>query len=78
MEGLLGVSWELIDLPDGGWYSDEREYKQYGNRGLGGYQCQCGRFAKYRGNATYYNGTWNIHYTDVLCSRCGEVRVRHT
>ena len=62
---------ELID-----W--DNEPAKQYGNRGLGWYRCQCGRFAKYRGHGTYYNGTWNIHYTDVLCKRCGEVRVRHT
>lgn len=70
-------SWELIDPAD--WFEDssERE-KQYGNRGLGWHRCECGMFAKYRGHGTYYNGTWNIHYTDVLCTRCGEVRVRHT
>jgi hypothetical protein len=31
----------------------------------------CGRFCRMR---TYqeYNGTWNIWYADVTCSKCGE------
>lgn len=47
---------------------------RYGNRGLGGWQCTCGRFAKFirwqnTGAPGYERG-----YV-VNCKRCGEVMV---
>lgn len=49
-------------------------YVQHGNRGLGGYQCTCGRFARFiRWQATGAPG-YERGYL-VNCKRCGEVLV---
>lgn len=52
--------------------------KQHGNRGLGGYQCECGRFAKFVTSHHYYNGWFDCYAYTVECSRCGEVEVKCT
>lgn len=66
------MTWEVLDEP-------LPEYIEpgirYGNRGGGGYQCYCGRWAKYLGGRSYYNGTWDCYSYDVMCSRCGQVTV---
>ena len=41
----------------------------------GSVQCLCGRFAKYLGGRSYYNGTFDCYSFDVDCSRCGVVTV---
>lgn len=51
------------------------ENRRNGNRGQGGYQCLCGRFAKFAGDRHYYNGFWDCYSYDVECSRCGVVTV---
>jgi hypothetical protein len=66
----------LILVPDAEWpWSDEEpDDKQHGNRGLGGWQCRCGRFARFlRWQNTGAVG-WERGYL-VDCSRCGEVLV---
>jgi hypothetical protein len=37
--------------------------------------CACGRFAKYLGGRSYYNGNWACYSYDVDCSRCGVVTI---
>lgn len=52
----------------------ETDVKAFGNRGLGGWQCTCGRFAKFiRWQATGAPG-YERGYL-VNCKRCGEVLV---
>lgn len=66
----------LILVPDaeGPWDDAEPDDKQHGNRGLGGWQCTCGRFAKFlRWQATGAPGYERGYLVD--CSRCGEVLV---
>ena len=70
------LEWKLIDPAD--WYGDEREEKQYGNRGQGGYQCACGRFAKFVSSRHYYNGWYDCYASTLNCQRCGEVEVKCT
>lgn len=61
----------------GSWLDLERNgdpEPQHGNRGLGGWQCTCGRFAKFlRWQNTGAPG-WERGYL-VNCKRCGEVLV---
>jgi len=37
--------------------------------------CLCGRFAKYLGSRSYYNGTWDCYSYTVECKRCGTVTI---
>lgn len=37
--------------------------------------CLCGRFAKYLGGRSYYNGNYSCYSFDVDCSKCGVVTV---
>jgi hypothetical protein len=37
--------------------------------------CACGRFAKYLGGRSYYNGNFDCYSYDVDCSRCGVVTI---
>lgn len=71
--------WELLSAEEAQAYFEENEaQKRYGNRGGGGYQCHCGRFAKYLSGRHYYNGVWDCYSYDVMCSRCGKVTVECT
>ena len=37
-------------------------------------QCPgCGRFAKYAGGRSYYNGTYDCYSFDTICSKCGRL-----
>lgn len=61
---------------DNNWLQEamEADIKRHGNRGLGGWQCTCGRFAKFvrwqnTGAPGYERGYL------VNCKRCGEVLV---
>jgi hypothetical protein len=33
--------------------------------------CACGRFAKFKSERYYYNGTYDCYSFDVECARCG-------
>jgi hypothetical protein len=52
----------------------EADVKRHGNRGLGGWQCTCGRFARFlRWQNTGAPGYERGYLVD--CKRCGEVLV---
>lgn len=52
----------------------EEDVTRYGNRGLGGWRCTCGRFAKFRRWQNSGAPGWERGYV-VECKRCGEVTV---
>lgn len=57
-----------------GLSSLETDAQKHGNRGLGGWQCACGRFAKFkRWQNTGAPGGERGYLVD--CKRCGEVLV---
>jgi hypothetical protein len=61
---------------DDNWLQEamETDLKRYGNRGRGGWQCTCGRFARFlRWQNTGAPG-WERGYL-VDCKRCGETLV---
>lgn len=63
-------------MTDNNWLQEafDAEHKRYGNRGMGGWQCTCGRFARFiRWQNTGAPG-WERGYL-VDCKRCGEVLV---
>lgn len=68
------ITWTTVIDPALGLEHDGDEEPRHGNRGLGGYQCTCGRFAKFlRWQATGAPG-YERGYL-VNCKRCGEVLV---
>lgn len=68
------IIWTTVIDPALGLEHDGDEEPRHGNRGLGGYQCTCGRFAKFlRWQATGAPG-YERGYL-VNCKRCGEVLV---
>lgn len=67
---MIKFSEEII-FPDYEPESTEPK-KKYGNRGIPSAQCPgCGRFAKYLGGRSYYNGNWDCYSFDTECSKCG-------
>lgn len=38
-------------------------------------RCLCGRFAKWVGERSYYDGTYDCYSYDVQCAHCGLVTV---
>lgn len=68
------TTWTTVIDTALGLEHDGDEEPQHGNRGLGGWQCTCGRFAKFlRWQNTGAPG-WERGYV-VNCTRCGEVLV---
>lgn len=54
---------------------DEFDYDPAETVSRAGYQCACGRFAKFVSERHYYNGQFDCFSYDVDCSRCGIVTV---
>lgn len=68
------VDWASLSDSAIGLEHDGDPEPRHGNRGLGWYQCTCGRFAKFiRWQNTGAPG-WERGYL-VDCKRCGEVLV---
>lgn len=68
------ITWTTVIDPALGLEHDGDEEPQHGNRGLGGWQCTCGRFAKFlRWQNTGAPGGERGYLVD--CKRCGEVLV---
>lgn len=74
MSGKVTLEWAdgFADPPEG-W---DEPRKQHGNRGLGGWKCSCGRWAKHLRHWYAYNGVANAFNYSVKCARCGVVTVR--
>jgi hypothetical protein len=76
--GVQQACWpqRAVRMTDNNWLQEfmETDQQRFGNRGMGGWRCYCGRFARFmRWQNTGAPG-WERGYL-VDCKRCGEVLV---
>lgn len=67
----MALTWELLDWDD---TCVEPDYQLH-PRPHYDVHCLCGRFAKYKGGRSYYNGWYDCYSYDVDCKKCGVTTV---